>query len=241
MLKTILFDLDGTLLPLDQEEFIRSYIATLLRRLVPMGYDGEKLTAALWKGTAAMIRNDGQRTNRQVFWEVFTGELGMQALALESNLDDFYRREFDEVRRVLRRQADHGPLIRGLRGKGYSVVLATSPMFPAAAVETRLRWVGLRSEDFDYITTYENCRRSKPDPGYFRDILDHVGRLPEECLMVGNNPVDDMAAREAGLAVYLVTDFPDNPEGRPAEDFPHGSFQELTARLEGRPPLTGRP
>ena len=58
MLNTILFDLDGTLLPFVQEEFIRAYFKALLSRLIPMGYDGEKLSAALWKGTMAMIGNE---------------------------------------------------------------------------------------------------------------------------------------------------------------------------------------
>ena len=40
MLTTVLFDLDGTLLPFVQAEFIQAYFKTLLRRLGPMGYDG---------------------------------------------------------------------------------------------------------------------------------------------------------------------------------------------------------
>ena len=50
MLNTILFDLDGTLAPFQQDEFVRVYFGLLVRRLVPMGYDGEKLVRALWKG-----------------------------------------------------------------------------------------------------------------------------------------------------------------------------------------------
>ena len=70
-------------------------------------------------------------------------------LALENILNDFYAREFDSVRTVLRETADRGPLLRGLRERGYCLVLATNPIFPAVAVETRLGWVGLRPEDFD--------------------------------------------------------------------------------------------
>ena len=237
MLNTILFDLDGTLAPFLQDDFVRCYFKALVARLAPMGYDGTQLLDALWKGVDAMVANGGGVTNRQAFWEVFTRELGIQALALESILDDFYTREFDAARSVLLENPDRGPLIRSLREKGYGLVLATNPIFPAVAIETRLRWVGLTGGDFNHITTYENSRRSKPNPGYFLDILEHIGRRGEECLMVGNNPVDDMAALQAGLAVYLVTDCIENPRGLPVEDYPHGSFRELEASLERLPPL----
>lgn len=239
MLNTILFDLDGTLVPFVQDEFIRVYFKALTERLTPMGYHADQLIDALWAGVSVMVANDGSVTNRQRFWECFTQRLGMQALALEGILDDFYAKDFDAVRSVLREQVDRGPLVRGLREKGYGLVLASNPIFPAVAFETRLAWVGLTAADFDYVTAYENSRRSKPDPGYYRDILERMGRRGEECLMVGNNPVDDMAALRAGLAAYLVTDYIENPEDVPVEDFPHGPFRALAASLERLPDLRG--
>ncbi len=238
MLDTILFDLDGTLVPFLQDDFIHVYFRLLVRRLAPMGYDADSLIRALWKGVDGMIQNDGSVTNRQKFWQVFTGELGIQALTLESILDSFYGREFDAVRSVLREDADRSGLLRSLREKGYRLVLATNPIFPAVAVETRLRWVDLTASDFDYVTTYENSRRSKPNPGYYQDILQHMGKQGNACLMVGNNPVDDMAARETGMTVFLVTDCIENPGGLPLEDCPHGSFRDLEAFLNGLPELS---
>ena len=239
MLDTILFDLDGTLAPFAQDEFIRVYFKALVSRVTPMGYKPDDMIDALWQGVSAMTGNDGSRTNRQIFWESFTQKLGIQALALENILNDFYAREFDSVRTVLRETADRGPLLRGLRERGYGLVLATNPIFPAVAVETRLGWVGLRPEDFDYVTTYENSRRSKPNPDYYRDILSHIGRQGENCLMAGNNPVDDAAALQAGISVYLVTDYMENPDGVPIEDYPHGGFRDLAASLERLPALAG--
>ena len=237
MLNTNLFDLDGTLAPFAQDEFVHTYFKALVKRVVPMGYDGEKLVAALWKGVDAMVKNGGSQTNRQCFWSVFAQELGIQALALESILNDFYANEFDAARSALKEEVDRGPLIRGLREKGYTLVLATNPVFPAVAVETRLHWVGLASADFDCVTTYENCRRSKPNPDYYWDILEKIGKRGEECLMAGNNPVDDMAALEAGMSVYLVTDCLENPGGMPVENYPHGSFRMLEASLEKLPEI----
>ncbi len=239
MLDTILFDLDGTLAPFAQDAFIQAYFKALVSRVEPMGYKPDVMVDALWQGVSAMIGNDGGRTNRQIFWESFTQKLGIQAMALENILNDFYAREFDSVRTVLGETVDRGPLLRGLREKGYGLVLATNPIFPAVAVETRLGWVGLRPEDFDYVTTYENSRRSKPNPDYYRDILAHIGRRGERCLMAGNNPVDDMAALQAGISVYLVTDYLENPDGAPIEDYPHGGFRDLAASLERLPALAG--
>lgn len=234
---TILFDLDGTLLPFQQDEFIRTYFKVLIRRLSPMGYDGEKLTAALWKGVDAMVRNDGSMTNRQLFWDVFVREFGVQSLALESILDDFYAREFDSVRTVLREDVDRSGLIHSLREKSYTVVLATNPVFPAVAVETRLHWASLTPADFDYVTTYENCRRSKPDPGYFQDILARIGKRADECMMIGNNPVDDMSAQTIGMKVCLVTDYLENPGNLPIDAYPCGTFREVEANLLALPKL----
>jgi len=235
MLKTILFDLDGTLIPFVQDDFIRAYFKHLVERIAPMGYDGEKIIAALWKGTGAMLKNDGTFTNRQVFWNRFAQELGMGVLSLEGILDDFYSQEFNAVSATLKEHVDRGPMIRALREKGYSLVLATNPIFPAVAVETRLKWIGLKPENFDYVTTYENSRHSKPNPNYYRDILDQIGQKPEDCLMIGNNPSDDMSALQLGIDGILVTDYLENELNLPIDRYDCRSFKELDAYLSALP------
>lgn len=181
------------------------------------------------------MKNISRRINREVFREVFANELGNEVFALEDVLEDFYANDFDAVRAVLTGPTDRRALIKMLRDKGYGIVLATNPIFPAVAVETRLRWIGLTSEDFDYITTYENSCHSKPNPDYFRDILNHIGRSGEECLMVGSHPIEDMAALKAGLSAYLVTDCIENPDNLPIDEFQHGTFCEAEQYLESLP------
>lgn len=67
MLKAILFDLDGTLLPMDQDTFVNAYFTEILKKFVPLGYDGKKLTKNLWEGTKAMIENDGKKLTKKFF------------------------------------------------------------------------------------------------------------------------------------------------------------------------------
>lgn len=63
MIDTILFDLDGTLLPMDQDVFLKAYMGQLAQSLAQHGYEPKKLVQSVWAGTEAMIRNDGSVTN----------------------------------------------------------------------------------------------------------------------------------------------------------------------------------
>ena len=65
--KVILFDLDGTLLPMDQNVFVKAYFGGIAKRLAPRGYEPNALIDGIWKGTGAMIKNDGKRLMRKSF------------------------------------------------------------------------------------------------------------------------------------------------------------------------------
>ena len=62
---TVLFDLDGTLLPMDQDVFTTGYFKSLCKKVAPLGYEPEKLVKAIWAGMAAMVKNDGSETNEK--------------------------------------------------------------------------------------------------------------------------------------------------------------------------------
>lgn len=224
---TILFDLDGTLLPMDLDTFTQAYFALLAKKAAPHGYQPEPLTKAVWKGTGAMVKNDGAVPNCERFWQVFGEVLGPRAAELRPEFDDFYAREFDQARHSVGQNPLAAKAVRGLRGKGYDVVLATNPIFPAVGVKTRLNWLGLGLEDFSLVTSYENSTYCKPNPDYYREILQKTGKRPEECLMVGNDAREDCAARQAGIEVYLVTDCLLNPDGADLGGIETGSFAEF--------------
>ena len=70
MYKNYLFDLDGTLLPMDMEKFVKLYFSSLCKRCIPViKIEPDALIKAMWAGTDAMTKNDNSRTNREVFWE----------------------------------------------------------------------------------------------------------------------------------------------------------------------------
>ena len=105
--------------------------------------------------------------------------------------------------------------------------MATNPLFPAIATQSRAKWAGLNPEDFEIITTYENSRHCKPNPDYYRDILATLDENPENCVMVGNDVQEDMIAETLGMKVFLLTDNLINRTGEDISRYPHGSFGEL--------------
>ena len=62
--KNILFDLDGTLLPMDEDRFVELYFGYLCRKMIPYGFDSGQLQKVFWKGVKAMYMNDTNLSNR---------------------------------------------------------------------------------------------------------------------------------------------------------------------------------
>ena len=230
---TVLFDLDGTLLPMDQELFVKAYFGGLSKRLAPLGYEPKALIDAIWSGTAAMVKNDGSVTNERAFWNRFTSLFGKKALDDEPEFDAFYRENFDDVSKSCGFSPRAREIVDLLHGAGIRTVLATNPIFPAVATQKRMRWAGLSPEDFLLCTTYENSRYCKPNPAYYKDILQTLGLSAEECLMVGNDVEEDMIAKTLGMRVFLLTDCIINKKNADISQYPHGGFSELAEYLNG--------
>ena len=240
MIDTILFDLDGTLLQFSQDAFIGAYFAELGKVFTRLGMEPGLSAKAVWAGTKAMIQNDGSCINSERFWSVFAGATGLDAARrgiVEAACDDFYTNEFDTVRSVMRANEISARLIRAMAAKGYDLVLATNPLFPECAVETRLGWIGLKLRDFMLITHYANSTYCKPNPGYYREVFEKIGKKPEQCLMAGNSPVEDMCAGTLGANVFLVTDCLENESGIDIGAFPRGTLAELDAYLTSMPDI----
>ena len=230
-LKAVFFDLDGTLLPMDQDAFVKSYFSRLAQKMVPYGFDPQILVKGIWAGTAAMVKNDGSSTNEERFWQVFPTVCGEAVLSHKETLEDFYRNEFQNVKDDCGYSPEAAQVISLVKQFGWTPVLATNPIFPAIATQSRVRWAGLNLEDFAHYTVYENSRFSKPNPDYYRSLLQLLNLSPEEGLKVGNDVGEDMIAAELGMKVFLLTDCIINKSNADISVYPNGSFAELKEYL----------
>lgn len=228
----VLFDLDGTLLPMNQDAFVKSYFGLLARKMAPRGYNPQELIDAIWHGTGAMVRNDGSRTNEQVFWECFQERFGPRVTEDMPLFEEFYRTDFELARSSCGYSDQASQTINLCRALGFQTALATNPIFPAVATRARIRWAGLTPEHFELVTTYENSCSCKPNLLYYREVTAKLGVSPQACLMVGNDVQEDMAARELGMEVFLLTPCMINKQSTDISQFPHGDFPELLRFLE---------
>ena len=205
-MKNILFDLDGTLLPMDEDVFTSTYFGYLCRKMAPMGFEPQRLIQTIWKGTEAMYRNDGHCSNEDAFWRVYETEYEEPKAKNHQYFVDFYRDEFNQAITATSPTPLAREIIDVCHRKGWNVILATNPLFPCEGTVNRIHWAGLSEEDFSDITTYENSFYCKPDVRYYQEIIDRNHLDPNESMMVGNDITEDLAAGDLGMKTFLVTD-----------------------------------
>lgn len=229
--KAIFFDMDGTLVPMDTQSFTGGYFKFLYAKLAHHGLDPKSFASDMWAGVAAMVKNDGSKTNEDAFWEVFTRRTGVAKEAANPDCLDFYGNEFHAAKAFTEENPLAADAIHAAREKAELVVLSTNPLFPMVGQHTRMSWVGLAPEDFDLITAYESERYCKPNPMYFTDICRRLSLEPGECLLIGNDEKEDMyAGTAAGLDCWLVTDWMIPSAEHPWKG-PRGTFAQTLQML----------
>ena len=129
-MNTVLFDLDGTLLPMDLEGFMQAYFGAIGKKGAENGYDPKELVAGVWAGTKAMMKNDGTQTNESRFWDTFAQVMGERVLSDRDMFESFYENEFCRIGDTVTPDPRADRCVKLLRQKGYSVALATTPLFP---------------------------------------------------------------------------------------------------------------
>ncbi len=231
-IKAVLFDLDGTLLPVDNDELARVYFERLTAFMAKAGYSPGLFGKAVMRGIGEMMKNDGNRINEAVFWEAFISVAGEVTGEKRAAFDEFYRTEFPKLKSVCGYSEAAGRIVKELAKRGISVVIATQPVFPKVATEQRIAWAGIDCEDIKFFTTFENSSFCKPCIKYYEAIIEKLGIPAEECLMVGNDADEDMVAENLGMHVYLVTDDLINRKKKDISSYNKGSLENLNSLIE---------
>lgn len=235
MIDTLIFDLDDTLLVNPMETFLPPYFAALTAYLdghVPI----ERLERELLRATQAMVRDrDPHTTNAEVFARVFYPALGVDPAAVQPLIDRFYEDQFPRLRAVTRPMPGSRETVALAHERGFGLVIATNSVFPLRAIQHRLDWAEVGDFPYRLITAYEIMRWTKPHPEYYHEILDRIDRRPEQCLMIGNDPRQDIVpARAVGMRTFFIPRQSDLglPEIEATESDYRGTLADLRGLIE---------
>lgn len=240
MIDTVLFDLDGTLLPIDIKVFVTSYLGAIGRFARGRGINGFAFVTAVREGLDAMFDNDGTQSNENAFWAAF-GDRFSRTHSQDEVRElcmDFYRTDFNRIADKVEPDPFAACAIDLLKARGYRIALATNPLFPHIATWERCGWTGVDPAKFELITTYEDYSFAKPKIGYYREVLDNLGVEASRCLMVGNDVDEDMCASELGIATYLITPYLLNRSESDLDVYEKGTLEDLCTYIEKLPDLT---
>jgi len=202
-MKTILFDLDGTLLPMDIDHFLKLYFHEM-GKVFQDKLEPKVLVDAVMKATSAMIKDTTDKINEMVFMETFEMLMGYDISEYQDMWAVFYDTTYGQAKVSSSMSPDAIEAVKVLKDKGYQLVLATNPLFPETAIIQRILWAGLSPDDFSYITSFEKNHYCKPQIKFYQEIIDELDLDPLECMMVGNDAQEDMIASKLGMKTYLV-------------------------------------
>jgi len=205
MKNTFLFDLDGTLLPMDFDKFMKLYFYNLGVHFHGK-IDPELLAKYILLATEKIATTKNNESNETVFMNHFEELIGEDITEYRKMFDEYYDTLFDNVKDSTYKSIEMRKSVDLLKEKGYQVVIATNPLFPLKANHYRLNWAGFEPNEFLHITSFEESTSCKPHLEYYQEVLKKINKSPEECIMVGNDIFDDLPASNLGIETYLITD-----------------------------------
>ncbi len=205
MLKAILFDLDNTLILFDEARFYQGYfqrIERLFKDIMPADQFVDRLISA----TRALVQNNGEMTNVEYFKTAFAQGFKGRRDELWNRFLYFYETEYDKLEANFTLPNRLHESMDDIVQTGLKMVLASNPIFPFNIQMKRLAWAKLDHLSFDLVTHIENMSFCKPRIEYYLEISQKIGEPPEACMMVGNDPVNDLIAAHTGMKTYLADD-----------------------------------
>ncbi|MBW6463341.1 MAG: HAD family hydrolase [Dethiobacteria bacterium] len=228
----ILLDLDGTLLDIDLDQFIPAYVKSLAGRFSDY-IEPHTFSAHLFGSTITMVNNsDAAKNNREVFYEDFCRRIGYSYENIKPVIDDFYRNDFPKLSCWGRKVPHSEAVIEAVLAQKVPLVLATNPIFPPEAVYQRIKWAGLSADQFSLVTTMDNMHFCKPNPEYYLEIANKINCPPDNCLMAGNDTLEDLIAAEVGMETFLVDDYILHRKGHDPDYNYRGSLEDLANFLK---------
>ncbi len=205
MLEAVLFDLDNTLILFDEKEYFKNYISKVaiwFKDLMPEDLFKVRLMTA----SQALLQNNGEMLNVDYYFNVFAKDFEDKKELLWQRFKEFYATEYDQFESLVTVPKGVKTVMQRLLAKNLKLVIASNPMFPLNIQLKRLSWAGIADLPYTLITHIENMSYCKPRLEYYQQICEMINVTPEKCLMVGNDPVNDIIVANLRMKTFLTLD-----------------------------------
>lgn len=233
MKKLIMTDLDCTLLPMNQDAYIELYVKEIAKLFCEHGYDGKAIAKATMQSSYMMAKNDGLKTNEEAFNLAFSSIIKEDSKKIIETFPQVYGERYEIIKSVTNENPYIDEIVELMREHSEYIVVATQPMFPIEAVRRRLGWIGLSDTLFDHITTYDNSTYCKPNPLYYKEIMDKFSANAQNTVMIGNDITEDiLPCEKLGVETFLVEDGLINTIGYDISNLRKGSYTDLIEYLK---------
>lgn len=233
MKKLIMTDLDCTLLPMNQDAYIDLYVKEIAKLFYEHGYDGKAIAKATMKASYIMAKNDGTKTNEEAFELAFSSIVTDRAQEAIDTFPEVYGDRYEVIKTVTSENPYAQEIVKLMKEHAEYIVVATQPMFPLQAVKRRLAWTGLSDTQFDFVTTYDNCTFCKPNPMFYKEIMDKFSATPENTVMIGNDITEDiLPCQKLGVETFLIEDGLINTIDYDISNLRKGSYPDLIEYLK---------
>lgn len=234
MIKAILFDMDDTLLDINLEAYLVSYVAHMSRLMAEISSKPTYSFAYPHIKSYLAMANPGRLdnyTNDQIYVSTFKTVTGipLDDPMIYQCIQAYQQEVFPTMNNpLIHAHANPGAheALEEAKRLGMKTVLATNPTFSQTTVRSRMQWGQFSWKDFDYVTTRENSHRVKPCLRYYQETAEAIGLELEECLMVGNDPKRDITTDIQRLKTIYIG------HGRPRRAFRVTKMDRLADELE---------
>jgi FMN phosphatase YigB (HAD superfamily) len=199
---TLLFDLDGTIIDVNKNAEIRFYLRAFKR--FKKYFNPVSFYFSFRKSIRHIQTNNTERFNYEVFIDKMARLGRTTPQVIDSLVSELVEKDFQSLGTFFTPVHGAREAIVLANELGYKLVLATNPLFPRKSVLYRMEWAGIMSNDFLFITSSQNMNRCKPSVEFYKRLLTHIDIKPEQCLMIGNDPIDDLPAHDVGIRTFLL-------------------------------------
>jgi HAD superfamily hydrolase (TIGR01549 family) len=230
MIKAVLLDLDNTLIQNNDHAFTREFLRLANRHFRKrLGCDNFTPIINTALRTTGSNHHIPSKTNTGLIIDTIAQMMGHNPDEARSALSDFYREVYPELQALITPVSGAAELIADLKQRGYAVVIATNPLYPAEAVYSRLKWGGLVEDPnyYSFITSADNMHFSKPNPAYYAEIIGNIGLEPDEVIVVGDSMRNDIQSASAlGIHTFHIT-------GESGNNKNNGNLQDFHDKMTG--------